>query len=76
LWTSVSPWAAVTFAMARRGAEEDLSLEQFVSALAIVAGQTGRSFESIVSLAATCPLYAEQTAPKTPGAAPRQADAG
>jgi len=63
--------AAVTFAMARRGAEEDLSLEQFVSALAMLAEQTGRSFESVVSLAATCPLYAEQTAPKTPGAAPR-----
>jgi hypothetical protein len=64
--------AAVIFARCRRGgAEEDLSLEQFVSALACVAAEMNKSFEAAVSQVGTCPLLtgggSDNAAPDSPG---------
>lgn len=47
--------AAIVFARCRRGNDLGLSLEQFVHALAIIAPETGKSFETAASNVGTCP---------------------
>ena len=67
--------AAVVFARCRRGAETDLGLDQFITCLASLAVETGKTFEAVVSAVSTSPLCtggAENVAPAkdiAPGAA-------
>ena len=58
--------AAVVFARCRRGAETGLGLDQFITCLASLAAETGKTFEAVVSAVSTSPLCtgrAENVAP-------------
>ena len=44
--------AAVVFARCRRGADERLSFDNFVAAMALVASETGKTFEAVAAAAA------------------------